>query len=89
MAKLQLNVGILISMVFMATAAGAKEALPIGENRQVFIDGRFVEEGRGVELVVHKPQKTGQIVLKCEHPWEERLGQYHSVLYEGGGSGTG
>jgi len=25
-------------------ASGAKGALPIGENRQVFIDGRFVED---------------------------------------------
>jgi hypothetical protein len=24
------------------------------------------------------------MVIKCEHPWEERLGQYHSVLYDDG-----
>ncbi len=84
MAKPKLNLGILVSIVLVATAFGAKGALPIGDSRQVFIDGRFVEDGRGVELVVHRPQKTGQIVLKCEHPWEETLGQYHSVLYDGG-----
>ena len=55
-----------------------------GDQRQVFIDGRFIEESNGVDLVVHPPQKTGQIVLTCEYPWEERLGQYHSALYDAG-----
>jgi len=58
--------------------------LHVGGQRQVFIDGRFIEESNGVDLVVHPPQKTGQIVLTCEYPWEERLGQYHSVLYDAG-----
>ncbi|MBL7154126.1 MAG: hypothetical protein ISS79_10430 [Phycisphaerae bacterium] len=84
MAKSHIDLRILILTVLMAAASGAKAALPIGERRQVFLDGRFIEEARGVKLVVHKPHKTGQVVLKCEHPWEERLGQYHSVLYEGG-----
>lgn len=84
MANSHIDLRILILTVLWVTASSAKAALPIGERRQVFLDGRFVEEARGVELVVHKPHKTGQIVVKCEHPWEERLGQYHSVLYEGG-----
>ena len=67
-------------------AASKVDAAPlhVGDQRQVFIDGRFIEESNGVDLVVHPPQKTGQIVLTCEYPWEGRLGQYHSVLYDAG-----
>ena len=64
--------------------AGGPWGLHVGDQRQVFIDGRFIEESNGVDLVVHPPQKTGQIVLTCEYPWEGRLGQYHSVLYDAG-----
>lgn len=71
-----------ITVLSLPTAVHAEIPLAIGDQRQVFIDGRFVREPRGVELVVHKPHKTGQIVIACERPWEERFGQYHSVLYE-------
>ncbi|MBN2271391.1 MAG: hypothetical protein JXN61_12300, partial [Sedimentisphaerales bacterium] len=84
MAKQRLNMAILILTVLAATAAGAETTLPIGDSRQVFIDGRFIQDSKGVELVVHKPQKTGQIILKCDKPWEERLGQYHATLYDAG-----
>lgn len=66
-----------------AALARAETPLAIGDKRQVFIDGRFIEQSRGVELAVHKPYKTGQIVIACEHPWEQSLGQYHSVLKDG------
>jgi hypothetical protein len=63
--------------------ARAETPLAIGDKRQVFIDGRFIKQSHGVELAVHKPYKTGQIVIACEHPWEQSLGQYHSVLKDG------
>ncbi|MHC4736717.1 MAG: hypothetical protein ACYTDW_20020, partial [Planctomycetota bacterium] len=71
-----------IAILIVPTIVQAAIPLVIDDKRQVFIDGRFVQEPRGVELVVHKPRKTGQIVIACERPWEERFGQYHSVLYE-------
>jgi hypothetical protein len=78
---------IIVSFLFIAflnvpTIVLADTPLSISDKRQVFIDGRFVQEPRNVELNVHKPRKTGQIVIACERPWEERMGQYHSVLYE-------
>jgi len=69
--------------VFFASGIQAEEALPIGDLRQLFIDGRFLQNSRGVELAVHRPVKTGQKVITCEHSWEQRLGYYHSVLKEG------
>lgn len=71
-----------IAVLSLPTIVYADIPLSIGDQRQVFIDGRFVREPRNVELLVHKPRKTEQIVIACERPWEERLGQYHSVLYE-------
>lgn len=71
------------AVLFGAATSQAEPLLHIDSMRQVFIDGRLIDESCGVELVVHRPHKTGQIVLKCDHPWEERLGQYHSVLKDG------
>jgi len=73
-----------IAVLIVPTIVQADIPLVIDDQRQVFIDGRFVQKPRGVELVVHKPRKTGQMVISCEQPWEQRLGQYHSVLYESG-----
>lgn len=84
MENSHIDLRMLMLIVLRAAASSARAALPIGEDRQVFLDDRFIEEARGVELAVHRPHKTGQIVLKCEHPWQESLGQYHSLLYESG-----
>ncbi len=73
-----------ITVLTLPTIVQADIPLNISDQRQVFIDGRFVRESHGAELLVHKPRKTGQIVIACEKPWEQRMGQYHSVLYEGG-----
>ena len=61
----------------------AKPPFNIGDKRQVFIDGRLIDKSEGIKLVVHRPDRTGEIVLRCDRPWEERLGQYHSVLKDG------
>jgi hypothetical protein len=67
--------------VFLAVdAIGGEGSLSIGDKRQVFIDGRFFKESQGIQLVVHRPVKTQEIVIRCENPWEERLCFYHSVL---------
>lgn len=60
------------------------EELPIADRRQVFIDGRFLQEARGVELRVHQPRKTGEFTIQPEHPWERGgIGPYCTVLKEG------
>ena len=68
----------------LASAGRAVAGLAIADKRQVFIDRRLIEQSNGVQLVVHKPYRTGQIVIRCEQPWEESLGQYHSTLRDGG-----
>ena len=67
-----------------APSGHRSEALPIGSGRQVFIDGRFLESAWGVKLKLHRPQKTGEITIAQEHPWEKwRVGGYSSVLKVG------
>ncbi len=61
--------------------AESASALDIGERRQVFIDHRFLESSQGVRLRVHPPQKTGEMTIAQEHPWESRrVGLYGTVL---------
>lgn len=76
---------------FGSNAAGAvdgvaqpKPPLDIGSRRQVFINGRFLDKVRNVELIVHQPTKTGELSVKPEYPWEQGgIGPYSSVLKEG------
>ena len=66
--------------LLLTVTVPAKSPFDIGYKRQVFIDGRLIDKSEGVKLVVHKPHRTGEIVLRCDRLWEERLGQYHSIL---------
>ncbi len=73
-----------LSLLFAAPGSvNAASVLDVGDQRQVFIDGRFLGESKGVELVVHQPERTGHVVLRCDRPWEQRFGQYHSTLKDG------
>jgi hypothetical protein len=62
----------------------AAPILNVGNQRQLFIDRRFMEASRGISLSMNPPQKLG-VVLRPEHPWEDKsLGFCASVLeYEG------
>jgi hypothetical protein len=60
------------------------QPLDIGNHRQVFIDKRFLAESKGVELIVHQPQKTGELTIKPEYAWEVGgIGPYSAVLKVG------
>jgi hypothetical protein len=38
----------------------AAEPLPVGSAKQLFLDRRFIETSRGVQLVVNRPRVTGE-----------------------------
>lgn len=81
---------ILITVTMLTTRANPEERQPatspgtpleIGDRRQVFIDGTFLENAKGVELCVHPPRKTGEMTIKPEYPWEKGgVGPYSSVM---------
>ena len=65
-------------------ACFGKEPLRIGTAKQVFIDGRFIQNPQGVKLVVNKPRLDREKLLVPEHPWEDLcVGCYTSVIQEG------
>ena len=62
----------------------AAQPLDIGNRRQLFVDHRFVQDERNVELVVHPPLKTGDICIPSDSNWDlgscsvlEKDGVYH------------
>ena len=53
-------------------------------SRQVFLDGRFIQDPIGVELVVNQPRLDREQLIVSEHPWEDQMiGAYTSVIQEG------
>ena len=61
----------------------AARPLQVGAQKQVFIDGRFIEKSQGVELTVNRPRITGEKLIVPEHPWEDfYIGAYTSVIQD-------
>lgn len=74
-----------------AACTAASAAIPslapieVGNRKQLFIDRRFIQCSRGIELAVNPPEKAGPVLLP-ETPWERKavdLG-YLSVEEDGG-----
>lgn len=73
-----------IVITALGTELGNAQPLDVGAEKQVFLDGRFIEQAQGVELVVNRPRPTGEKLLEVEYPWEDHwIGDYLSVLQEG------
>jgi len=82
MALMIIFESLLMGAVLSEVAHGAP--LEVGSAKQVFIDGRFVEAGAGVELVVNRPRITGEKLVTGDKPWEDFwVGGYMSVIQEG------
>ena len=64
-------------------AAAEDGTLNVGNRRQVFVDGRFLRSVSGVELVVHRPVKTGDTTIGPEHPWERSINAYNTIIKDG------
>ena len=57
--------------------------IAVGNRKQLFIDGRFVQSASGASIVVNKPQPTAEKLIVQEHPWEDfNLGAYTSVIQD-------
>lgn len=69
----------------------AETVIDVGNQKQVFLDGLFLNTKENVQLVMHKPYRDGQILIKPDQPWEmdsgkkeQRIGLYSCVLKEDG-----
>jgi hypothetical protein len=72
-----------LALLFALTSnLNAQEPISVGDRRQLLMDDKFVEAGKGIEFVVHPPAKTGDQIITSEPGLA--LGGYHSVLYDAG-----
>lgn len=71
--------------------SSAEQILELSDQKQVFIDGLFLDKSFGVKLEVHQPRKTGEVAIQCDRrwekdmgasPWRARIGGYNSVLFD-------
>ncbi len=58
----------------------------VSSRKQLFIDHKFIESAEGVSLVMNPPQRTGEMLVKADAPWEKNLaiGSYSTILLENG-----
>ena len=57
--------------------------IDIGSRRQLFIDERFIEHSRGIQLRMTQPVQHPEPVLTPDSPWESNgIGAYNTVLLE-------
>lgn len=59
-------------------------AIPIGTDRQLFLDELFFDDREGVEMKVNPPHQDFTPVMVAEGPGEQSLGCYNTVLRENG-----
>jgi hypothetical protein len=87
--RIGLLIGLLIVRVSIAgepaaSADAVDKPIDVGGQRQVFIDGRFLAQAKGVDLFVHQPRKTGEMTIKPDREWElGGVGPYSSVMKVG------
>ena len=64
----------LLMAAIAPTLVGAEDAklFDVGHERQLMVDRLFIEQPVNVQLRLHPARKTGQIVLRPEHPWESK-----------------
>ncbi len=62
----------------------AETPIDVGSKKQLFLDGKFIKSAKNVSLKLQPPSKTEEIVLRKEHPWEDALINWFSVLEDPG-----
>ena len=57
--------------------------MDVGNQKQLFIDERFIEESEGVSLQMNRPVQHPEPVLVADRPWEKLgVGAYNTVFRE-------
>ncbi len=74
----------IIPCVTAGSVVGAERPIEVSGAKQLFVDELFLATSNGVSLKIRPPRKTGEIVLKSEHPWESATLNWFSVLQDPG-----
>ena len=64
----------------------AAQALMVGDQKQLFVDHRFIESSDGITLRMNPPYQTGEPLVVVDQPWEAgaKIHVYCSVMKEEG-----
>jgi len=74
-----------ITKKHLATATrGAAQPIDVGNQKQLFIDHKFIECKETVDLVVNPPEKRPGTFLRSDKPWEAFNLIYFSVAEDQG-----
>ena len=75
----------ILVLFFFIGALYGQRALPVGSQKQLFIDYKFIESAEGIELKVQEPYQTGEKLIVADQSWEQDavLGSYSTVIKEG------
>jgi len=75
-----------LSGKMLCAAELEKDAITVGTQKQLFVDNRFIASSRGVTLTMNEPRRDGQVLIKCDQPWEQgaSIGVYSSVMKDNG-----
>jgi hypothetical protein len=57
--------------------------IDVGARRQLFLDDFWFDSKKDVTLQFH-PAVPGEVVLRCDRPWEKKIMHYSSVIDDGG-----
>lgn len=69
-------------LVLCFPVAGIPQALPLGSERQLFVDRVLIDHLEGLELRLQQPRPEG-IAIEYDQPWEDKLAFYTTVLKDG------
>ncbi len=71
----------------LATTIARADPIDVGTRKQLFVDGKFIESAHGVELVMHTPHQTGEVLIAADQPHEKggHVSVYSSVLKDNDG----
>jgi hypothetical protein len=58
------------SLGFNPSDGQSRSPISVGSDRQLFIDDFLIAEGRGVHLVVNRPELTKERCITADKPWE-------------------
>ena len=72
-----------IANIGVGSAWAQTKPWPVGSQKQLVFDDRFIAESENVRIVMNQPRKLGP-VLKPDRRWEDfRFTSYFTVLQEG------
>lgn len=66
----------------LTLSLGAAEPVPLGSQRELFVDEHLIERMDGAVLKLHKPQ-AHDVALVCDAPWEGNTSGYFTLFQDG------